>query len=312
MSIVSVVIPARDPGQLLERAVRSVLAQTMGDFELIIVEDGSSTPQPEIKDLDSRIRYHAQQNRGVSIARNVGVRMASSHLVAFLDHDDEWLPDKLTRQLELVHSQPEAAFWLTGFDWTWADRSAVGIHTEVTYYDQLALRTTILPSTVILRASDYLDVGGSDPLYTNVQDIDLFLRLSMEGRVPAVLPESLVRYHLHDSNASRNFRKSMRNWRRLHDLHEERARRLGDHDALLAIASGRKRAAELFAYQALDAARREKNTDVGSAIRQLGFAIRTSPTVGMVGMGSAVWQRAKRAASRTQEPPRPDRRDTNS
>ena len=305
MSLVSVVIPAFNRGDLLERAVRSVLDQTVSDIEVVVVDDGSTQPQHGIQSLDPRIRFYSQPNRGVSIARNVGVQESKSEMIAFLDHDDVWLPDKLGRQLDFAKANSGAAFWATGFSWTWPDKSVDGIPKSVTYLDQLAMRTTILPSTVLLRKSDYLDVGGSDPLYTMSQDVDLFLRLSMEGREPAVLRESLVHYHLHAGNASRDYRQNMRDWQRLHGLHEERALRRNDQRAVEAIAAGRRRARELFAYQALDAARHDFRAGSVSAVRHLAVSIRTRPAVGLAGVSMAALTRirSRRPGARSYEQP---------
>lgn len=114
---VSVIVTSYNSGDFLARAVRSILAQTFDDYEILVIDDGSAAPQPEIADLDPRIRFHTQPNRGVSVARNVGVALAASELVAFLDHDDIWYPTKLERQMQQVASNPDAAFWCTGFDW---------------------------------------------------------------------------------------------------------------------------------------------------------------------------------------------------
>ena len=114
---VSVVVPAYNPGDLLTRSLGSVLAQSMTDLEVVVVDDGSREPQGWVADLDARVTYVRQDNRGVSVARNVGVATARSEWVAFLDQDDEWLPDKLAMQLDVVAAGPRAAFCCTGFDW---------------------------------------------------------------------------------------------------------------------------------------------------------------------------------------------------
>lgn len=101
------VIPTFDRAHLLPRAINSVLAQSVHDWELILVDDGSTDNTAAIvaKLTDRRIRYvRHQANRGGSAARNTGMRVARGNYVAFLDSDDEWLPEKLEKQLELFRT----------------------------------------------------------------------------------------------------------------------------------------------------------------------------------------------------------------
>src|SRR4051794_37728124 len=97
----SVVIPAKDRIEELERALDSVIAQTERDFEIIVVDDGSEAAlEPRIGDAhrDPRLRFLRQPNAGPAVARNNGVAAARGELVAFLDSDDTWEPQKLERQ----------------------------------------------------------------------------------------------------------------------------------------------------------------------------------------------------------------------
>ena len=105
---VSVILPTYNRGWILKEAIDSVLAQDFRDFELIVVDDGSTDNTPQI--LDS---YHQdlmvvrQPNRGVSAARNRGIAAAGGGLIAFLDSDDLWLPRKLSSQVVFFNSNPE-------------------------------------------------------------------------------------------------------------------------------------------------------------------------------------------------------------
>ncbi|MFP4658229.1 MAG: glycosyltransferase family 2 protein [Desulfonatronovibrionaceae bacterium] len=104
--LVSVVIPVFNRAWCLARAIDSVLAQTIPGFELLIVDDGSTDSSPGIvhKYNDKRIRYFYQQHKGVSAARNLGIRKSRGDLIALLDSDDCWFPDKLACQLEFMHA----------------------------------------------------------------------------------------------------------------------------------------------------------------------------------------------------------------
>ncbi len=289
---VSVVVTSYNSGDFLARAVRSVLAQTFDDYEIIVIDDGSVNPQREIVELDPRIRFHAQPNRGVSIARNVGVSLAAADLVAFLDHDDLWYPTKLERQLRQVATVPDAAFWCTGFDWVRGESSTPSTLRTLDYPTMLR-GTTILPSTVIVRKHDYIAVGGHDPFLSHAEDGDLFLRLAMIGDAPAVLVEPLVRYELHDRNASGDYRAIADTAFALLREHGARARKRGDTEVEAAVRAGTARARELYAYQAIDAARVSKGAE---RWRHFGFALRTHPRVGMQAIALALgtrlrWQR---------------------
>lgn len=112
--LISIVIPLYNKGPYIERALRSVLAQTYGDWELIIIDDGSTDDGPELAKpfLSDRVRLIHQENAGVSIARNRGADLASGDYVVFLDADDEWLPAYLERISGLIALNPEAGMFI--------------------------------------------------------------------------------------------------------------------------------------------------------------------------------------------------------
>src|SRR5437868_7134370 len=100
MPKVSVIIPTYNRGKLITRAVNSVLNQTFNDFEIIIVDDGSKDETKNIlmpyqNQKKNRIKYFYQENRGISAARNRGIKESTGEYIAFLDSDDEWVSDKL-------------------------------------------------------------------------------------------------------------------------------------------------------------------------------------------------------------------------
>lgn len=112
--VVSVVMPAYNVAWCVGRAVDSVLAQDYGACELIVVNDGSTDKTAEVlAAYGDAITVIHQGNRGMSAARNAGMRAARGEYVAFLDSDDWWLPGKLSRQVELLHSRPEIGFCST-------------------------------------------------------------------------------------------------------------------------------------------------------------------------------------------------------
>ena len=107
---ISVLIPAYNCEETICRAVRSALRQIYTDFEIIIVDDGSQDGTIEVIStiLDPRIKIiHHPQNLGEAEARNTAVKSASGKYIAFLDSDDEWLPEKLSKQMQVIRSEPE-------------------------------------------------------------------------------------------------------------------------------------------------------------------------------------------------------------
>lgn len=115
--IVSVVIPLYNKAPHIARALTSVLKQTFQDFEVIVVDDGSTDDGAEIvrRFEDPRIRLIQQENRGVSAARNRGIEEARAELIAFLDADDEWLPDFLSTIIRMYNKFPDGGAYATSY-----------------------------------------------------------------------------------------------------------------------------------------------------------------------------------------------------
>ncbi len=110
---ISVVIPAYNAGRYIGRAIDSVLAQTRPAEEIIVVDDGSTDNTAEIAGAyGDRIRFIRQENAGASVARNTGIAAATGNWIAFLDADDEWLPEKLRLQTEHLERNPDLT-WTT-------------------------------------------------------------------------------------------------------------------------------------------------------------------------------------------------------
>lgn len=295
MTSVSVVIPSYNSGRFLERAVRSVLTQSFTDIEVIVVDDGSAQPQAEIESLDARIRFVRQRNRGVSVARNHGVEIAQAPLVAFLDHDDEWLPTKLQAQFDLISAYPDAAFWCSAFEWVDGDESLPSDDEQITYRGLLA-RQHVLLSSALVRVTDYRAIGGQNPLLTQMQDWDMFLKLAADAPPPAMASEALVRYNLHGSNASRDYRVAAAERFAILSAHARRAEGCADTATLLAIEDGVARTKELFAYQAIDAVGSSLSAGRrAEALRHFAYASRMSPKVAGTGIIRSIAARANRA-----------------
>jgi len=109
--VISIIIPTYNRCAYLFRAIESVLSQTYQDFELLIIDDGSTDEtEKHVTDLikeNKKIKYIKTPNRGVSAARNLGIHISTGELISFLDSDDEWLPDKLKIQIDFLQNNQD-------------------------------------------------------------------------------------------------------------------------------------------------------------------------------------------------------------
>ncbi len=191
---VSVVVPTFQRREFVLRAVRSVLAQSFRDFELVVVDDGSTDGTGEaLAGLDRRIRYLWQENRGPGAARNAGVRAASGPVVAFLDSDDRWLPGHLAVCVETLERFPEAVLVSTCPGQHVAGRQrprdARIVDALPLLYGELSIG---IPSCVAARRHDLIEVGGFHEGLATIEDAELYLRLAARGPFALVQRRTIV------------------------------------------------------------------------------------------------------------------------
>lgn len=213
---VSVVIPAFNAGWCIRPAVDSVLAQTFTDFELIVVDDGSTDDTAQILcSYGDALRVVSQPNGGMSCARNAGIRLARGRYIAFLDADDRWLAPKLERQVTLLDERSDLAFCaatatLEDLDGevlgTWAC-SATGTASVAEVFAAHALIAGGA-SSVLARRELVQTLGGFDETLFGAEDTDLWIRLAARGGF-ACIPETLVVVLKRPGSVSRN-RQRMR------------------------------------------------------------------------------------------------------
>lgn len=205
--IVSVIIPTYNRENLITKPIRSVLTQSYQDFEIIVVDDCSTdNTEKVVKSFnDPRIKYiRHQRNSGPAIARNTGIENASGSYIAFLDSDDEWLSEKLEKQLNLFQQcDPEVGVVYTGVELVNEFNQVKRVKTP-TYRgflrERLLYKNVIgTPSTVIVKRNYLEQVKGFDAnIPPFVEDADLWLRLSEYCKFE-VISEPLVRYSDDDS-----------------------------------------------------------------------------------------------------------------
>ena len=205
---VSVIVPTFNRGWILKKAIDSVCAQRFTDFELIVVDDGSSDETPDLlRVYGDRIRAVRQANRGVSAARNAGIRQARGELIALLDSDDTWLPGKLAAQVAFFDALPKARICQTEEIWM---RNGVRVNpgrrhrkpSGMIFERSLAL-CLVSPSAVMMRRSLFDEVGGFDESLPACEDYDLWLRIAWKYPIHLIDRPLIVKRGGHADQLSR-------------------------------------------------------------------------------------------------------------
>ena len=219
MPVVDVIIPTFNRQMLLKRSLNSVLSQSFEDFLVWVVDDGSTDETmaflEEVQDPRLRV-LKLDPNRGVSAARNAGIRAGSSPFVALLDSDDEWKPKKLEQQLQQLEENPSYALSHTEEIW-WRNGAEVRIPTHHKksggwIFDRCVEVCCISPSTTLLRRSVLESVGLFREDFVVCEDYELWLRICSQFEI-GFLPEPLIVKHGgHDDQLSMKF-KAMDYWR---------------------------------------------------------------------------------------------------
>ncbi len=217
---VSVVIPAYQGERFLGAAIDSVLAQDHTPVEIVVVDDGSTDGTPDVARAHP-VRYVHQTNAGVAAARNAGIAAAQHDLLAFLDQDDLWLPEKLSRQVAVLAARPEVAFVNCRMRWfREADTPPPPwVRHEWIERPQLAYVT----SAMLARRSAFETAGGFDESYRFGQRLRLADERPRCGLTEVVLDDVLVHHRVHGANASYDVRAARRDMLRL--LRESAARK---------------------------------------------------------------------------------------
>ena len=206
---VSVIIPTYNSAQYVTQAIENVLEQTYKDFEILVIDDGSKDDTAEVvKKYGDAVRYIYQENAGVSVARNKGIKESVGKYVSFLDADDTWLPRKLELQMEAFKRNPEYKFCFSAFVTVTADLQPIEMkhaRMEDAAIKDLLLRGNVVGSicTVICERELFDVVGGFDPKLSQCADWDMWVRLATLTDF-LFIDEQLVTYRQHDSNMSRN------------------------------------------------------------------------------------------------------------
>lgn len=204
LPLVSVVIPAYNRVQLLERSVRSAFSQTYTNIEVIVIDDGSTEDvRGALKNFDDpRLKYfHRDENKGISSARNFGITLTHGKYVAFLDSDDEWREGKIAAQLERMKSLgPEYRVCYTNLEfYDDVQEKTVKITKYATEGDMLVtlLRYAEIASSLLVDKDALSEAGGFDSRMGWGEDWDFYIRLARVTKF-ACVKDPLTIYHLHD------------------------------------------------------------------------------------------------------------------
>lgn len=238
--MISVILPTYNRRELLPRAINSVLEQTYGDLELIVVDDASTDGTHEVmaEITDPRVRYIRQkQNKGACAARNAGIREAKGDYIAFQDSDDVWHTDKLEKQLAFL-SEKDADIVFCAFSRFEGDALPVTVPDltrvkPIVAYERL-LEENVISTQTILGKKECFQSHPFDESFPRMQDWELVLRLSQHYPIH-FQPEVLADVYLQGNSISKNNAAGILALEKLHQIHKNALLR---HDrAALGIAS---------------------------------------------------------------------------
>lgn len=209
---ISVVVPCYNQGKFLSEALDSVLAQTLQEWECIVVDDGSTDNSADIAKAycakDNRIRYVYQENAGPSAARNKGVSLTSAPLVFFLDGDDVILSELLGLGVEYMEKHTDCILYYTKGEY-FGSRHGEFILNYTSYRDLLVANS--IDCLCIVRRTDFERVGGFDEGLFGYEDWEFFIRLLYHNDTIYKEPQILFKYRCNGSPSSVNYQAKARN-----------------------------------------------------------------------------------------------------
>jgi len=209
MPEVSVIIPTYNRCETLKRALQSVLAQTFQDIEVIIVDDGSTDQTSEYCSSLDNPKVTCKRfeiNKGGNYARNEGITHSNGELIAFIDDDDYWIPEKLEKQVEMIHKE-HVDLCYTAKNIVYKGKKSKkyslikprykDLHKAIMYDNFIGSTSSIVIPKAVLE-----NVGGFDPDLPALQDYDLYIRVIQKGYTIKGIIEPLIDYHVIDEKRS--------------------------------------------------------------------------------------------------------------
>jgi glycosyltransferase involved in cell wall biosynthesis len=192
MAYFSIIIPLYNKEKHIKDTLNSVLSQTNKNFEIIIVNDGSTDESElEVKSIqDERIKLYTIENHGVSYARNYGVKKASSDFIVLLDADDYWKPHHLENLKKLQQAFPSCGLYAVAYESAFGERNIPSKYHNIPlqqnwmgivddFFESSTINCIASSSSVMIPRSVYEEVGGFDTTYNSGEDIDLWIRIAL-------------------------------------------------------------------------------------------------------------------------------------
>ena len=231
----SVIIPVHNAERTIVAAVQSVRAQSFKDFEIILIDDGSSDDSVRamlpFAGNDHRVRLFSKNQEGVSVTRNFGAQLARGELIAFLDADDCWRPNKLLQhdRLHGIYQGIEASFAKIAFR---SEREDGTLADPLTYstvqVDPLRLDAVLsenpvcTTSNMVIKRETFLAMGGFQDGMNHAEDQEFLARFVDQGRKIAGIDQCLVDYRLSPDGLSCDYEAMLAGWRKLAAKYEGR------------------------------------------------------------------------------------------
>ena len=207
MPTVSVIIPTYNRASVLKEAIDSVLAQGFHDFEIVVVDDGSTDNTPEILESYQQICVVRQDHRGVSAARNTGIARAAGRLITFLDSDDLWLPGKLSAQVAFFNTHPDSLICQTEEIWI---KNGIRVNPKKRHrkysgmiFERCLELCIVSPSAVMMRRFLFDEIGRFDETLPVCEDYDLWLRVACRFPVYLIDAPLVIKRGGHPDQLSR-------------------------------------------------------------------------------------------------------------
>ncbi len=211
---VSVIIPTYNSSKYIREAIVSVLNQTYKNIEIIVIDDGSEDNTNDVlKDYikSGAIEYFYKKNQGQASARNFGIKKSRGEIIAFLDADDLWLPEKLEKQIKKLQTT-SADICFTDVEVFGKTESAGKRFSQIAEFHQgeilkSLIRTNFLVnSSILMKRAVFEKIGFQNEkrIYRNIEDYDYWIRAALDGINFVYLPEALTQYRIHRDQSSKN------------------------------------------------------------------------------------------------------------
>ena len=211
---IAVIMPAYNAAKFIGESIESVINQTHSDWELHIVDDGSTDETRNIVSkylFDNRIKYYYQNNAGQASARNNGIKKTTANYIAFLDSDDTWEKEKLEKQIQYFDNNIDLVFGASYIINSNGERQisqmtpGIGIYSGQFLINKLILGSFFIPIlTVIVKKDVLINVGlfNESKSIKNAEDFDLWLRIALNGYSMMCISETLSNYRIHENQST--------------------------------------------------------------------------------------------------------------